>query len=476
MANLSIFQGLLQPPKSVADYDQQAATTAGLQLQNTGRGIQNQTAQLSNQKTQTDLDRSTQLLALSKGLPQGSSDLDRLSALRNAGFYDQADALSTSLDNRSKSTAAAAKDTASAADTTNKTQNAMKEEFLKVIPMFNTPDDVKSYLAEGVLNKKLSQEQANQMVSSVPVDPAQLPAWQMKAMRMLLTPEQQTKLTTPDANAVLGAQTSTGNNAATNAAHIQGTAMTNATSRANNAATIGKDYKVAGIDPQSGNFIGAGAGPEGGGMAGMVDALGGYKLDPSQAFSRMAPAMKAGVIAEVQKKYPDYDPTTYAAKTKAARDFGSGALGNQMRSFQVGLDHLDQFGKLADALDNGNVQLINKFGNAIAAQTGNPAPTNFDAAKAIIAKEVIKSVVQGGGGVGERQEAERILDSAKTPKQLKGAITTLTNLMSAQHDALLQQRRAAGLPDSSLPKYASHASDSTPAAPAAGMFKIISVK
>lgn len=261
MANLSIFQGLLQPPKSVADYDQQAATTQGMQLQNAGRGIQNQTAQLTNQKTQTDLDRSNQLLALSKGLPQGSSDLDRLSALRNAGFYDQADALSTSLDNRSKSTAAAAKDTASAAETTNKTKNAMKEEFLKVIPMFNTPDDVKAYLAQGVIDKKLSMDQANQMVAQVPIDPAQLPAWQMKAMRMLLTPEQQTKLTTPDANAVLGAQTQTTNNAASNAAHLQATGMSNAVqmrgqdmvnarTRESTAATMTKPFEVTGPDGQ----------------------------------------------------------------------------------------------------------------------------------------------------------------------------------------------------------------------------------
>lgn len=422
MANLAIFNGLLQPPKSVADYDMQAAQLQGQQLQNTNRGIQNQTATLGNQKTQVDLDRSNQLLALSKGLPAGASDLDRLSAMRNAGFYDQADALSTSLDNRAKSTAAAAKDTASAAETTNKTQNAMKEEFLKVIPMFNTPDDVKSYLAEGVLNKKLTQDQANHMVSSVPTDPAQLPAWQMKAMRLLLTPEQQTKLTTPDANAVLGAQTQTTNNAATNAAHIQGANISAGASISNNRANIAKDYAVAGVNPD---------GSTQGDTKAMVDAIGQYKVQPPNGMALRNPRMQS-ILAQVAQQYPDFDATQYGARQVAAKSFSTGKDGQNVQAANTALNHLDTIEQLATAQKNGNYPLFNKLANEIAAQTGQPAPTNLRAAIGMVAPELTKAVVGAGGGVSERADFAHNLNPNGAPAQILQGVGTIKDLLGGR--------------------------------------------
>ncbi len=159
------------------------------------------------------------------------------------------------------------------------------------------------------------------------------------------------------------------------------------------------------------------------------------------------------ILGRVMEINPQYDATTTAAKMKAARDFTTGPLGNSMRSFQVAGQHLDQLGELVDALHNNNMQIVNRIGNAYASQTGNPAPTNFEAAKDVVSKEVVKAIVAGGGGVTERQELSHLMDNAKSPAQLKGVIQQYRNLMAAQHDALLQQRRAAGLPDSTLPNY-----------------------
>lgn len=159
------------------------------------------------------------------------------------------------------------------------------------------------------------------------------------------------------------------------------------------------------------------------------------------------------ILGRVMEINPQYDATTVAAKAKAARDFTSGTLGNSMRSFQVAGQHLEQLGKLVDAMGNGNMQLVNKLANAYSQQTGNPAVTNFEAAKEIVGKEVVKAIVAGGGGVSEREELSRLLGNAKSAKQLHGVITQFSGLMAAQHEALLAQRRAAGLPDSTLPKY-----------------------
>jgi hypothetical protein len=57
------------------------------------------------------------------------------------------------------------------------------------------------------------------------------------------------------------------------------------------------------------------------------------------------------------------------------------------------------------------------------------------------------------------------MDSAKSPAQLKGVITQFRNLMSAQHENLLIQRRAAGLSDATLPNYGGMSSTTSPPSP-----------
>lgn len=209
-------------------------------------------------------------------------------------------------------------------------------------------------------------------------------------------------------------------------------------------AIIAKDYAVAGLNPD---------GTPGGDIETTARAIATGNLPPPSGMALTNPKNQR-ILSRVMEINPEYDYTTVTAKKKAASDFTTGTLGNSMRSFAVAGQHLDQLGQLVDALNNGNMQLVNKIGNAYSQQTGSPAVTNFDAAKDVVSKEVVKAIVAGGGGVAEREELSRLMDSAKSPAQLKGVIQQYRNLMAAQHDALLQQRRAAGLPDSTLPNYA----------------------
>lgn len=171
---------------------------------------------------------------------------------------------------------------------------------------------------------------------------------------------------------------------------------------------------------------------------GMVDLIGSGKMAPPTGYALRNPQILK-MMERVAQKYPEFDATEYAGKTKAMRDFTTGKQGDSIRSFAVANDHLGQLGNLVDALNNGNTPLINKYGNIIAQQTGSVAPTNFDAAKGIVAKEVLKSIVAGGGGVEERQELAHLLDNAKTTKQLKGVIETYQHLMVAQKEGLTRQ-------------------------------------
>jgi hypothetical protein len=136
------------------------------------------------------------------------------------------------------------------------------------------------------------------------------------------------------------------------------------------------------------------------------------------------------------------------AKAKATKDFSTGIQGRQVTAFNTAIDHLATMDKLSDALQNGDVKLINSLGNVVARQTGQPAPTNFDAAKQIVTAEVIKAVVASGGGVTERQEAERNFAAANSPAQLKGLVQTYKKLLGGQLNSLgLQYESTTGKKD-----------------------------
>ncbi len=163
-----------------------------------------------------------------------------------------------------------------------------------------------------------------------------------------------------------------------------------------------------------------------------------YHQAPLSSFALKSPWGQA-VMAEVGRQNPNYNATIYQARQKAERDFATGTQGNTVRSFNVTISHLDTLQELADALNNGDVPAINRLSNKVAEETGSPAPTSFDAAKAIVGQELVKAIVASGGGVTERQEAGQRLSSAYTPEQLRGVIETYQKLMAGQLKGLQKQ-------------------------------------
>lgn len=191
-------------------------------------------------------------------------------------------------------------------------------------------------------------------------------------------------------------------------------------------------------------------------LDGMVDALGQYKMDPATAFARMAPAARANLIAQVTAKYPDYDPTTYAAKAGGAKAFGAGPLGTQLRNFATANAHIDQMRELANALNNGDIQTVNRIGNYFGVQTGQAPVAVFNAVRQLVGPEITGAIVNGGGSAHERDQAAATFDPNSSPAQFAATIGAVRNLMQAKHDNLLAQRRALGLSDATQPDFNQH--------------------
>jgi hypothetical protein len=450
-ADANLFQAYLRPPKSVleyqADYDQADARKNALQLSTMELGEKTQANQRA-QKVRNALEM----------LGAGATDEDRINALKATATpegFAQADALDKSIQERAKTKAVTGKDTAEA-DAKKLDSTIKAHDFhLQQLGAVADPESAKAWAIAGLQSGVFTPEQFQRGYATIPTDPAGFAQWKQNAMQGGVTATEQLKQAQAKLIADNNNKTQIATNAATNATHVQTTAMTNATSRANNRDTI------AGENMRAGTSADGSVSPE---VEAQAQAIAKGQLLPPSGAALINPK-NARVLARVMEINPSYDATTVLAKKKAANDFTTGSQGNSMRSFAVAGQHLDQLGTLVDALDNGNAQLVNKIGNAYSQQTGNPAVTNFDAAKDVVSKEVVKAIVAGGGGVAEREELSKLMDNAKSPAQLKGVIRQYRNLMAAQHDALLQQRRAAGLPDSTLPNY----TEANGSAPAAGV-------
>jgi hypothetical protein len=156
--------------------------------------------------------------------------------------------------------------------------------------------------------------------------------------------------------------------------------------------------------------------------------------------SPLAMAMSQYVAETVDKtgKPPDSSGLTqFAAEfnrdQKTSRDYsGSGKGAQTVNSLSVAVDHLDTLRQLATALNNKNMPLFNQLSQAWAVQNGVTAPTDFDTAKQIIGQEIVKAVVNGGGGVTERTAAQSLLDKKYSAKVIGSQIDTVEKLMAGQ--------------------------------------------
>jgi hypothetical protein len=432
------------------------------------QGLQNQNALATYglnraQRQDAETNRLSQLLSSGVDLstPEGQAQAYQV-APTVAGSYikNQLDTLKTRSDIGKNDADAKAK----TLDTAAKRVDLMGQAFAGVRqnPTLDNANGALDLLgAHGVL----PPDQVQQFKATLAQDPTQVAAFADHAFRTALgAKDQLAKIQTNNT----GASTVTQSIDPITGKVLNSTSMANtvspdaalsaATSRSNNAANIAKDLQVAGMAPGGGIDDNAER---------TAQAIASGQLPAPTGMALLNPRNQR-ILGRVMEINPKYDFTDVTAKKKAASDFTSGTLGNSLRSFAVAGQHLDQLGQLADAMNNGNIQLVNQLGNTVAAQTGSAAPTNFNAAKDIVSKEVMKAIVAGGGGVAEREELNRTMSSANSPAQLKGVITQYRNLMAAQHDALLQQRRAAGLSDSTLPSYSTPAGGDGTAGAAAG--------
>jgi hypothetical protein len=169
----------------------------------------------------------------------------------------------------------------------------------------------------------------------------------------------------------------------------------------------------------------------------IVDLLGQYRADP-QLLSRMM-YKHPEMLGMVQQKYPDFDQTTYVAKNKMMQSYTSGTQSKEINAINTVAGHLSTLNDAIDALNNGNVGILNKLANKVGAAVGQTPQTTFQTIVHRIGPEITTAYVAGGGGEAERFANAEDFDVNKAPQQLKNNVGITVQLLRSKIGALENQ-------------------------------------
>lgn len=175
-------------------------------------------------------------------------------------------------------------------------------------------------------------------------------------------------------------------------------------------------------------------------LAGQVSAILEHRAAPPAGNTARA----SQLMQIVQAADPTYDAQQYKTKQGIETAFTAGLPSRTLKSINVADDHLKVLNSTIDALQNGNIRLLNQLGNTIATQMGAPAPTDFNAVKGIVADELAKAVIGGAGALGDRKTIADTINAATDPDALRSVIKRYQQLMEGQRTGLAEQYKSGG--------------------------------
>jgi hypothetical protein len=186
-------------------------------------------------------------------------------------------------------------------------------------------------------------------------------------------------------------------------------------------------------------------------MARMKGGAGGAPLSgmsPKELFEETAKAIanyaerppalrdpqRNALLARARQINPAYNEAGYGDRDIAYRNWinPNGAGFKQISAFTTVAGHLETLDKLGVALKNNDTQAINSAYNWFQTATGDPSVTNFNAAKQAVAAETVKAITGTPGALRDREEAAAIFGAVQSPAQLKGAISTVKELINSR--------------------------------------------
>ena len=129
---------------------------------------------------------------------------------------------------------------------------------------------------------------------------------------------------------------------------------------------------------------------------------------------------------------PNYQDTNYDAVKKMKVEFADlsqNKPGGNLLAFNTATRHLGDLYDAADALQNNNLQILNKIAQEYNVQTNQPAPVMFNAIRNALIGEIGKTLQGGAVQVDEAKRIEDTINNAQSPDVAKNVAKQYAKIM-----------------------------------------------
>lgn len=176
-----------------------------------------------------------------------------------------------------------------------------------------------------------------------------------------------------------------------------------------------------------------------GGVSPYIKAIGDYEqLPPSpRGSSPSALAAQAKLVGAVKKYNPAWDAKNYAVVQNGLKDFGSGKTSQSVDAINTVAGHLRVLDDAATALQNNDIQALNRIGNTIGLNLGTAGGTAVAKYSTIVHRigpELGK--VYGTATEGENSINQSDFDASRGSAAIHGAIGTSAQLLQGKINSL----------------------------------------
>jgi hypothetical protein len=226
---------------------------------------------------------------------------------------------------------------------------------------------------------------------------------------------------------------------AVNSAIQKATDQANELAKQTNPALLQFDVNKAGAEAAARAKAEAAVFGGNSGTSQIADDVANYRIPFSQAVARLPGAAREAVLAQIKAINPNFQAAQYDVAKKTEEAFTSGSLAKSANSLNTVMGHLGELHEAADALKNGNVQVLNRIANSLGAQAGSTARTTYDAIVHKVGPELTNAYTASGGSVGERGTNEEDFSSSHSPDQIKSNIAISVKLLDSKLKALQDQ-------------------------------------
>jgi hypothetical protein len=151
----------------------------------------------------------------------------------------------------------------------------------------------------------------------------------------------------------------------------------------------------------------------------MAQMVADYQVPLQTVLARVPLQGRQILLDQVKALNPQFQAQYYPAFQKTEESATTGKLADSSRALNTMMGHLGTLDRAADALNNGDIQILNKIANAWGLATGKTAKTTYDTIVHRLGPEVTKAYVAGGGTSGERGTNEEDFSSNLGAQQIK---------------------------------------------------------